>query len=63
MRTEGYIIMLQNIHRDYDGFGFSDNRLHENTDLIRGCGGVGIIWKKSLSVSPVTISLPEKGLY
>ena len=46
--------MLQNIHPDYDGFGFSDNRLHENTDLIRGCGGVGIIWKKSLSVSPVT---------
>ena len=42
--------MLQNIHPDYDGFGFSDNRLHENTDLIRGCGGVGIIWKKSLSV-------------
>ena len=25
---------LQNIHPHYDGLGFLDNRLHENTDLI-----------------------------
>ena len=38
---------LQNIHPDYDGLGVSDHRLNEHSELVRGCGGVGIIWKKS----------------
>lgn len=45
---------LQNIHPDFVGFGYSDKRLHENSHLSRGCGGVGIIWKYNLQVSPVT---------
>ena len=39
---------------DYQGFGVSDHRLNEESTLTRGCGGVGIIWKKSLQVSPIT---------
>ena len=45
---------LQNIHPDYDALGVSDHRLNEHSELVRGCGGVGIIWKKSLQVSPIT---------
>ena len=45
--------MLQDVHPSYEGFGRSNNRLNENSDLVRGCGGVGIIWKKSLRISPV----------
>ena len=46
--------MLQDVHPSYEGFGCSDNRLNKNSDLVRGCGRVGIIWKKSLRISPVT---------
>ena len=38
--------MLQDVHPSYEGFGHSDNRLNENSDLVRG-------WKKSLQISPV----------
>ena len=46
--------MLQDVHPSCEGFGCSDNRLNENSDLVWGCGGVSIIWKKSLRISPVT---------
>ena len=45
---------LHNIHPDFDGYGVLDNRLDEHSELVRGCGGVGIIWRKSLQVSPLT---------
>ena len=45
---------LHNIHPDFDGYGVSDNRLDEHSELVRGCGGVGFIWRKSLQVSPLT---------
>ena len=38
--------MLQDVHPSYEGFGRSENRLNENSDLVRG-------WKKSLRRSPV----------
>ena len=46
--------MLEDIHPSYTGFGHSDNRLDEHSDLVRGCGGVGIIWNRSFRVTPVT---------
>ena len=45
---------LCDIHPDYQGYGVSDHRLNESSTLTRGCGGVGVIWKKSLQVSPIT---------
>ena len=44
---------LNNIHPDFVGFGFSDNRLHEESPLSRGCGGVGFIWRRSLNITPI----------
>ena len=44
---------LENIHPDFDGFGVSDSRLNEHSDLTRGCGGVGIIWRRSLLANPI----------
>ena len=45
---------LQVIHPDYAGFGYSDKRLDEESILIRGCGGVGFLWRKSLPITPLT---------
>ena len=45
---------LCDIHPDYQGYGVSDHRLNESSTLTCGCGGVGVIWKKSLQVSPIT---------
>ena len=35
----------------------SDSRLKEQSDLTGGCGGVGILWKKDLSV--ITLPCPN----
>ena len=36
---------LDTIVPGYKGTGISDTRLHEQSALTRGCGGVGILWK------------------
>ena len=46
---------LEQLHPDYAGFGISDKRLSNNSDLSRGCGGVGLVWKKSLAANPINI--------
>ena len=33
---------------------FADKRLNENSSLQRGCGGVGLIWRKSLPSTPIS---------
>ena len=43
---------LSKIHPDYEGFGCCDERLTEFCTLNKGCGGIGIIWKKSLYAVP-----------
>ena len=48
------ISTLNDVHPGFEGFGVADERLHENSELTRGCGGVGIIWNRNLQVSPVT---------
>ena len=35
---------------EYTSSGRADHRLTESSGLSRGCGGVGILWKKSLNV-------------
>ena len=45
---------LSEIHPGYQGMGVADSRLTETSDnLQRGCGGVGMVWKKSLDVTPM----------
>ena len=45
---------LNSILPGYSSYGCSDKRLSESSTLSRGCGGVAILWRSSLSVSPVT---------
>ena len=45
---------LDEINPQYTGFGVSSAKLDESSSLSRGCGGVGIIWKKTLPIFPVT---------
>ena len=46
---------LNEIHPGYQGLGRADARLTDSSDIPhRGCGGVGIVWKKSLDVTPMT---------
>ena len=44
---------LEQLHPGYTGFGKSDKRLSDEATLSRGCGGVGLIWKKSIAAIPV----------
>ena len=44
---------LSKIHPDYEGFGSCDERLTESCTLNKGCGGIGIIWRKSLHAVPL----------
>ena len=34
------------------GAATADSRLTPDCDLVKGCGGIGIIWNKSLNLSP-----------
>ena len=44
---------LGDLNPNYKGLGKADSRLTE-TSLYRGCGGVGILWKKSFDVTPIS---------
>ena len=46
---------LCQIHPDYAGYGKADKRLHAQSNLSRGCGGVGLMWRNSIHASPVNI--------
>jgi len=45
---------LKEVHPDFDGVRIADRRLHENIDAGRGCGGVGVVWSKSLDAPPIS---------
>lgn len=46
---------LDEIYSGYRVMGTADSRLTETTDTPHlGCGGVGILWRKSLDVIPMT---------
>ena len=45
---------LSEFHPAFSAECSTDARLHVNSDLERGCGGVGIMFRKSLSISPLS---------
>ena len=44
---------LDSIVPGFQGIGISNTKLNELSNLRRGCGGVGIIWRSSIPVSNV----------
>ena len=44
---------LSEVHPAFTAECSTDARLHDNSDLSRGCGAVGIMFRKSLNVSPL----------
>ena len=44
---------LNDINDEYDAVGKSDCRLTEDRDGGRRCGGIGILWHKSIAASPI----------
>ena len=52
---EKEIYKLNELHPDFQGLGKTDSRLTETSEsCARGCGGVGILWKRSLDVTPIS---------
>ena len=46
---------LESLHPSFTAFGCADRRLTETTyDKSKGCGGVGILWRKSMDVFPIS---------
>ena len=44
---------LHEANDDLDAVGKSDIRLTEDREGSRGCGGIGILWHKSIDASPI----------
>ena len=44
---------LCQIHPSFTAELKTDPRLNENSTLSRGCGGVGLMWRKSLNATPI----------
>ena len=45
---------LSEVHPAFAAECSTDSRLHDKSDLARGCGGVGVMFRKSLNVSPIS---------
>ena len=46
--------MLNDINQDYNAIGKADSRLTAERDGGRGCGGVGLLWHKSIAATPIS---------
>ena len=44
---------LNDICPHMTGSATADKRLNPDSDLVRGCGGIGIIWNKQLKAHPI----------
>ena len=44
---------LNNVSSEFCATGKSDSRLCPESDYKRGCGGIGIVWHKSIGANPV----------
>ena len=51
---------LHNIHPGYTAEIKIDKRLTENSTLKRGCGGVGIVWKKNINATPIPSIISDR---
>ena len=49
------LYQLQLLHPEFKAFGVADKRLTETSDLNRGCGGIAILWRKSLLAIPLDV--------
>lgn len=45
---------LNDVHPNMAGSAIADKRLNPDSNLVRGCGGIGILWNKQLNVLPVS---------
>ena len=45
---------LNEINPDYEAVGKSDSKLTEERDGSRGCGGIGLLWHKSVAATPIS---------
>lgn len=45
---------LSHVHPSFTAEVTTDRRLDENSSLTRGCGGEGVMWKKTLNACPIT---------
>ena len=45
---------LAKVNKDFAAEIVIDRRLNENSSLKQGCGGVGVLWKKSLDAVPIS---------
>ena len=42
------------VNNDFHAEVITDSRLHENSNLNHGCGGVGIMWRNTLDAVPIS---------
>ena len=47
---------LSSVLCGFSSHGSCDKRLNESSDLQRGCGGVGILWKESIAAHPIHLN-------
>ncbi len=45
---------LSQVHPSFAAETKTDSRLDENSSLLRGCGGVGILWRNNLDATPIS---------
>ena len=45
---------LSHVNEDFAAEVVIDKRLNENSTLKQGCGGVGLLWRKSLDAVPIS---------
>lgn len=45
---------LNDIHPNMTRLAIADKRLNPESNLVRGCGGIGILWNKHLNAMPVS---------
>ena len=45
---------LSDIHPDFIGWGLADSRLTSTSESTRGCGGVGVIWRRNLCCTTIS---------
>ena len=48
---------LSSLLSGFTGHGLCDRRLNETSELLRGCGGIAILWKKSIAAHPIHLNI------
>ena len=48
---------LSSILSGFTAHGLCDRRLNKTSELLRGCGGIAILWKKSIAAHPIHLNI------